>query len=106
MGRQEAVLEAVVDFAAELSVIGVRGLDGQCMFYVPSCNHHVAGILDISFTPAPFGPKPERDAIAITRGILEQLDMTGVLCVEFFLTRERSILLVNELAPQCTIRDT
>jgi 5-(carboxyamino)imidazole ribonucleotide synthase len=96
MGRQEAVLEAVVDFEAELSVVGVRGADGQCMFYAPSCNHHVAGILDVSFSPAPFAAK---DAIAITLGILEQLHVTGVLCVEFFLTREGA-LLVNELAPR------
>ena len=99
MGRQEAVLEAVVDFEAELSVVGVRGADGQCVFYAPSCNHHVAGILDVSFSPAPFGPQVTKDAIAITRGIMEQLDVTGVLCVEFFLTREGA-LLVNELAPR------
>jgi 5-(carboxyamino)imidazole ribonucleotide synthase len=99
MGRQEAVLEAVVDFEAELSVVGVRGADGQCVFYAPSCNHHVAGILDVSFSPAPFGPQVAEDAIAITRGVLEQLDVTGVLCVEFFLTRDGT-LLVNELAPR------
>lgn len=99
MGRQEAVLEAVVDFAAELSVIGVRGADGACVFYAPSCNHHVGGILDVSFAPAPFGPHVVRDATGITSGILEQLDVTGVLCVEFFLTREGN-LLVNEVAPR------
>jgi 5-(carboxyamino)imidazole ribonucleotide synthase len=99
MERQEAVLEAVVDFEAELSVVGVRGADGQCMFYTPSCNHHVGGILDVSFSPTPFGSHVAKDAIAITRGILEQLNVTGVLCVEFFLTREGT-LLVNELAPR------
>ena len=99
MGHQEAVLEAVVDFEAELSVVGVRGADGQCMFYAPSCNHHVAGILDVAFAPAPFGPQVAIDSIAITRGILEQLDVTGVLCVEFFLTRDGT-LLINELAPR------
>jgi 5-(carboxyamino)imidazole ribonucleotide synthase len=99
MGRQEAVLEAVVDFQAELSVVGVRGADGQCMFYAPSCNHHVAGVLDVSYSPAPFGPQVAQDALAITRGILEKLDVTGVLCVEFFLTHHDA-LLVNELAPR------
>ncbi len=99
MGRQEAVLEAVVDFEAELSVVGVRGADGECLFFAPSCNHHVAGILDVSFAPAPFGPKVENEAIEITRGILEQLNVTGVLCVEFFMTRDGR-LLVNELAPR------
>lgn len=99
MGRQEAVLESVVDFAAELSVVGVRGADGQCMFFAPSCNQHVAGILDVSSAPAPFGPQVDRDAIAIARGILEQLNVTGVLCVEFFMTRDGK-LLVNEIAPR------
>jgi len=99
MGRQEAVLEAVVDFEAELSVVGVRGADGECLFFAPSCNHHVAGILDVSYAPVPFGPGVEKEAIAITRGILEQLNVTGVLCVEFFMTREGR-LLVNELAPR------
>jgi 5-(carboxyamino)imidazole ribonucleotide synthase len=77
----------------------VRGVGGQCVFYAPSCNHHVAGILDVSFSPAPFGPQVAKDAIAITRGILEALNVTGVLCVEFFLTRDGK-LLVNELAPR------
>jgi len=99
MGRQEAVLEAVVDFEAELSVIGVRGADGQCVFFAPSCNHHVAGVLDVSYAPAPFGPQVAKEAIGITRGILEQLKVTGVLCVEFFLGRDDR-LLVNELAPR------
>jgi 5-(carboxyamino)imidazole ribonucleotide synthase len=93
------VLEAIVDFEAELSVVGVRGVDGQCVFYAPSCNHHVAGILDISFSPAPFGQQVAKDAIAIAQGILEELNVTGVLCVEFFLTRDGA-LLVNELAPR------
>ncbi len=99
MGRQEAVLEAVVDFEAELSVVAARGADGQCMFYAPACNHHVAGILDVSFAPAPFGPGVAKEAVAITRGILEKLDVTGVLCVEFFLRRDGK-LLINELAPR------
>jgi 5-(carboxyamino)imidazole ribonucleotide synthase len=99
MDRQEAVLEAVVDFQAELSVIGVRGADGKCVFYAPSRNHHVNGILDVSLSPAPFGPHVVKDATVLTRGILEQLDVTGVLCVEFFLTRDDK-LLVNELAPR------
>ena len=99
MGRQEAVLEAVVDFEAELSMVGVRGADGACVFFTPSCNHHVGGILDVSYAPTPFGPHVIRNATAITQGILEQLDVTGVLCVEYFLTRSDD-LLVNELAPR------
>ena len=49
---EQAVLEALVDFEAELSVIGVRGVNGACVFFTPSCNHHVNGILDVSYAPA------------------------------------------------------
>ena len=99
MGRQEAVLEAVVDFAAELSVIGVRGGDGDCVFYAASANAHVNGVLDVSSAPAPFDPAVARRAEEITRGLLLQLNVVGVLCVEFFLTWNGE-LLVNELAPR------
>ncbi len=99
MGRTEAVLEAIVDFDAELSVIGVRGVDGECVFYAPSWNQHTDGILDVSSAPAPLGEKLQNEAIEITRALLEQLDVTGVLCVEFFLTRDGQ-LLINELAPR------
>lgn len=99
MGREEAVLENFVDFEAELSVIGVRGLDGQCVFFEPSWNQHIAGILDVSTAPAPFGARIAKKAKSITRALLEQLNVTGVLCVEFFLTRDGK-LLINELAPR------
>lgn len=99
MGRQEAVLEAVVDFEAELSVVAVRDPRGECVFYEPSCNQHTGGILDVCSSPQPFGGDVAKAAHAIARGILEALDVTGVLCVEYFLTRERG-LLINELAPR------
>ena len=99
MGRQEAVLEAVVDFTAELSVIGARGEDGSCVFYEPSANAHSNGILDISTAPGGFDPRVSSRAQEITRGLLEALNVVGVLCVEFFLTRSGD-LLVNELAPR------
>lgn len=99
MERNEAVLEGMVDFDAELSVIGVRGADGECAFYAPSWNIHTDGILDVSFAPAPLGARLENEALGITRALLEELNVTGVLCVEFFLTRDGR-LLINELAPR------
>lgn len=99
MGRQEAVLEALVEFDAELSVIGVRDAAGLCVFYEPSMNQHVNGILDVSLAPGPFSEIVKVNAVEITRGIMERLDVVGVLCVEFFLTRTGD-LLVNETAPR------
>ena len=69
-------------------------------FYAPSRNQHVAGILDVSFSPAPFDAAGGRGAPSRSRGAFwNSSNVTGVLCVEFFLTRDGK-LLVNELAPR------
>ena len=99
MGRQEAVLEALVDFESELSVVAVRSVHGEYAFYAPCANAHVNGVLDVSSAPVAFPPRVAEDAKAIAKGILEQFQMTGVLCVEFFLTRDHR-LVINELAPR------
>jgi 5-(carboxyamino)imidazole ribonucleotide synthase len=99
---REAVLEAFVDFAIEVSVIGVRGLDGAFAHFGVIANDHRHHILDVSIAPAPTSLVPEataREAVEIARGILEALEVVGVLCVEMFLTRDGR-LLVNELAPR------
>ena len=99
MGRQEAVLEALVDFESELSVVAVRSVHGECAFYAPSANAHVNGVLDVSSAPVACPARVAEEAKGIARGILEQFQMTGVLCVEFFLTRDHR-LVINELAPR------
>ncbi len=97
--RQEAVLESMVDFECEFSVVAARTEDGNFIHYEPSRNNHVRGILDICSSPAALPPNVVRDAVAMTRSLLESLCVVGVLCVEFFLTRTGKIL-VNELAPR------
>ena len=52
IGHQEAVLERVVDFTHELSVIGARGLDGAFAHFGAIENTHVHHILDVSVAPA------------------------------------------------------
>jgi 5-(carboxyamino)imidazole ribonucleotide synthase len=99
IGHQEAVLERVVDFTHELSVIGARGLDGAFAHFGAIENTHVNHILDLSVAPARVPPAVESEAVNITHAILEELDYVGVLCVEFFLTRDGR-LLVNEIAPR------
>ncbi len=98
-GRQEMVLEAFVDFAGELSVVAARGVDGSFAHWGVIGNTHRHHILDISIAPAPVPPEVEHEALAIARAVLDELDVIGVLCVEFFLTRDGR-LLINELAPR------
>jgi 5-(carboxyamino)imidazole ribonucleotide synthase len=93
------VLEAFVDFEREVSVVAARGLDGTFAHYGVIENAHRHHILDVSIAPAAVPTKIAHEAVEIARSLLEQLDVVGVLCVEFFLTRDGK-LLVNELAPR------
>ena len=93
------ILEAFVSFEREVSVVAARGLDGAFTHWGVIENSHSNHILDISVAPAAAPPEVEREAVAIARGILEALEVVGVLCVEFFLTPSGR-LLVNELAPR------
>ena len=95
----EAILEAFVDFECEISVVAARGLSGEIVTYGPMQNAHQNHILDVSVAPAAVSPSVAEDAVGIARQIMQQLEVVGVLCVEFFVDRHDR-LLVNELAPR------
>lgn len=95
----QAILEKFIDFECELSVVGARGLDGEFVSYGPMGNSHSHHILDISVCPAVIPAAVAAEAIAISRAVLEKLDVVGVMCVEFFLTKSGQ-LLINETAPR------
>lgn len=99
LGGQPAVLEAFVEFAAELSVVAARGLDGAFIHYGVTHNHHLNHILDLSLAPAELPERVMQEAVEIAQGVLEGLELVGVACVELFLTQQGS-LLVNEIAPR------
>lgn len=99
IGRVPAVLESFVDFDLEVSVVAARGSDGSFAHYGAVANDHVNGILDVTTAPAPIDPRLSREAVEIARTVLETLQVVGVLCVEFFVTRDGR-LLINELAPR------
>ena len=99
LGTAEAVLEAYVDFDREVSVVAARGADGSFVHYGVIENAHSNHILDISVAPARVSEGVVRDAVEIARGVLNSLEVVGVLCVEFFLARVGN-LMINELAPR------
>jgi 5-(carboxyamino)imidazole ribonucleotide synthase len=99
LSTDEAIYEAFINFEREVSVIGVRGVDGSTAFYGPIENEHSQHILDVSRCPADVPAPVKRDAIEIARAVLETLDVVGVLCVELFL-KDDGTLLINELAPR------
>ena len=98
-GGQEMIVEGFVDFELEFSVVVARGLDGQFVHWGAIQNRHKHHILDVSFAPARMSQAVSARAIDVSRALADKLDLIGVLCIEFFLTRNGEIL-VNELAPR------
>ena len=98
-GGVEAVLESWVTYDCEVSVIAARSLDGKFAHFGVVQNTHSNHILDVTMAPASIDPVVREHAIEIAQAIMEDLQVVGVLCVEFFLSRSGS-LMVNELAPR------
>ena len=99
LGRPDAVLERFIDFAREVSLVGARGVAGWAVTYELIENTHVNHILDTSICPADVGDDIKRRAREIVVDLLHSLDLVGVACVEFFVTRDGE-LLINEIAPR------
>ena len=99
IGSHAAVVESIVPFEREISVVGARGLDGAVEVYEPFENHHVDQILDMTRWPARISAGTRDDAIEIARTVLTRFDVVGVLCVEMFVTGDGG-LVVNEIAPR------
>jgi 5-(carboxyamino)imidazole ribonucleotide synthase len=93
------VLEGLVDFEREISVITARGQDGAQASYVPVENRHRDQILIQTIAPAPISAELADRARALAEQIAAALDLVGLLAVEMFVTRDGR-LLVNELAPR------
>jgi 5-(carboxyamino)imidazole ribonucleotide synthase len=99
LGRREAVLEAFLDLDREISVIGARGVGGEWSHFGPIENAHAHHILDVSVAPASVPEAAAVQAVDVTRRVMDALDFVGILCIEFFITRDGR-LVVNELAPR------
>ncbi|AVS79298.1 5-(carboxyamino)imidazole ribonucleotide synthase [Paracidovorax avenae] len=100
MGHVPCVLEKRLPLAFECSVIVARGHDGACVHLPVQRNLHRDGILAVTEVHAGNVPEPvARQAVAAARSVAEELGYTGVLCVEFFVLEDGS-LVVNEIAPR------
>ena len=101
IGKVPALVEGMVAFEREISVIAVRGRQGEMRFYDAVENVHQDGILATSRVPAGIAPALSVEAKTIAGKIAEALSYVGVLCVEMFARGgERPDLLVNEFAPR------
>jgi 5-(carboxyamino)imidazole ribonucleotide synthase len=92
------ILEAFVPFERELSVIAVRGRDGDFRTWPLTRNWHTEGVLSMSLAPAPDIEQLQQRATALARTLAERLDYVGVFALELFV--KDGELLGNEIAPR------
>lgn len=94
------VLEKMLPLAYEVSVLAARGANGEAVVYPIAENVHRDGIL---FTTTVPGPNVTADGAARAQAaaldIIARLDYVGVLCIEFFVLKDGT-LVVNEMAPR------
>lgn len=93
------IAEAVCDFEIELSVIVARSGNGEIRAFDAVENEHENHILRRTFAPARLPESVRRDAEQAARLLAENLDLVGLLAVEFFWSKKDG-LLINELAPR------
>lgn len=95
------LLESLVNFDTEISVIVARSVSGEVKCYpaVEMMFHPEQNMVEFLFSPASITDEIEKKAQQIARDVIEKLDMIGLLAVEMFVTRDGQVL-VNEIAPR------
>jgi len=100
LGSVPCLLEKMLPLALELSVVVARGPQGDMVALPVQQNLHRDGILAVTQVPAPDAtPAQSAQAEAAARALAEGLRYVGVLCVEFFVLADGS-LVANEMAPR------
>ncbi|MFK4825306.1 5-(carboxyamino)imidazole ribonucleotide synthase [Paenochrobactrum sp. BZR 588] len=94
-----AILEGLMSFEREISVIAARGRNGEVALFDIAENVHKNGILDTSTVPANISAKTAYEAQIAAEKLLHALDYVGVLGLEFFVMPDGT-LVANEFAPR------
>lgn len=103
LGKVPCILESLVHFSAEVSLVATRARRGGSVEWVSwplTQNEHTHGILRRSVAPAPCDPTGAlaESARTFVRRIMDELDYIGTMAVEFFVTPDG--LVANEMAPR------
>ena len=100
MGQVTCLLEKMLPLAYEVSVLTARGHDGESVVYPIAENVHRDGILFTTTVPGPnVSAESAVKAQQAAQAIVAELGYVGVLCIEFFVLTDGS-LVVNEMAPR------
>ncbi len=95
-----SIIEELIPFTKELSVIVARNENGETVSYqTVECEFNDANLVDFLFSPADINKETEEKAKELAIRVINELEMVGILAVELFLT-ENGDLLVNEIAPR------
>ena len=96
-----SLLEKLIDFEKEISVIVARNENGEIVSYPPveMVFHPEANLVEYLFSPAQISSAVSKEADRLARTIIQKLNMVGLLAVEMFVTKDDKIL-VNEVAPR------
>ncbi len=92
------ILEGFVAFQREISVVAVRGRDGEFRAWPLTENWHENGVLSASLAPATDCDGLQDTALAYAKRVAESLDYVGVFALELFL--KDGELFANEMAPR------
>lgn len=92
------IIEACIPFDAEVSLIGARNRQGDCIFYPLTHNYHEQGILKVSMVELAKVSCLQGKAETMLKAIMEELNYIGVMAMECFVVNGN--LLINELAPR------
>jgi len=92
------ILEQFIDFERELSVLVVRGGDGECRMFPVVENRHERGILRLTQVPASIPSDISGNASDLAAKAVDALQGVGVFCVELFHSSDG--LFINEIAPR------
>lgn len=93
------IVEQLIDFERELSVLVVRGANGECVTYPVVENRHEGGILRMTLAPSTISSHAAARATDLARQAVASLKGVGVFCVEIFHTTDDQ-LFINEIAPR------
>ena len=93
------IVESLIPFERELSILVVRGVDGQSCTYPMAENEHEEGILRTTKVPAPGSSTVAERAVALACQVVDRLEGVGVFCLELFQLPSGE-LLINEIAPR------
>ncbi|MCB1156224.1 MAG: 5-(carboxyamino)imidazole ribonucleotide synthase [Leptospiraceae bacterium] len=98
MKGSSLIIEEVVEFEKELSIIIAGFEGGEIYYYLPSENIHKNHILDFTINPAKISNSIQRQCVEYSTKLIHSLHYVGVLGLEFFLSGEE--VLCNEFAPR------